>query len=450
MDEINKQEKQISKQKEKLQKQIELSEDQNMLIHKQTVELEKNRHSLEKKVELRTNELLEAKEKAEESDRLKTAFLENISHEIRTPMNAIMGFSSLLGFTNIKKEDQLMYVERINKNCQMLLHLIDGIIDMSKIQAGQMVIIKSIFSVNRLFNDLRDELLSVKEDMGNKDVKINLILPKHNVDFQLYSDSIKLKQIINNLLNNALKYTEKGTIKFGYVPLYDSNYDKEPSQLQFFVEDTGIGISAEKSDYIFNWFNKIEDDNSKIYRGAGLGLYLSKELVDLLGGHIWFNSKVDEGSTFYFTLPYLNTTDVRSDKQEKVEAKRILAVEEYDWRNQTILIVEDEQNNIIYLSEIIRKTGAKVLTANNGKKALERIKDNPKVSLILMDLMMPEMNGYEATREIRKMKLRLPIIAQTAYTNAREQEKSLAAGCDGYISKPYNPPELLKLIDKFV
>ena len=448
--EIGEQEKEISKQKEKLQRQIELSEEQNMLIHRQTMELEKNRHSLEKKVDIRTQELLAAKERAEESDRLKTAFLENISHEIRTPMNAIMGFASLLSYKDISDEDQQLYINRINKNCQMLLSLIDGILDMSKIQAGQMAIIKSIFSVNRLLEDIYDEHKGQWDDYGKPEVDFKLVPISKGEDFQIFTDAVRLKQIIHNLLSNALKYTEKGSIHFGYVPLFNSDYDKEPSQLQFYVEDTGIGISAEKSNYIFNWYNKIEEDTSKLYRGAGLGLYLCKELVELLGGRIWFNSKVEEGSTFYFTLPYLNTTEKKIKKPLKEKKAGKTADVSYDWRNKTILIVEDEQNNIIYLSEIIKRTGAEVLEASNGQQALDILADNPDISLILMDLMMPEMDGYQATKKIRKQKLRVPIIAQTAYTNAREREKSLEAGCDGYISKPYNTPELLKLINNFL
>lgn len=445
MNEIINQEKQIREQKESLQKQIELSEEQNQLIHKQAIELDKHRLMLEKKVDIRTSELITAKEKAEESDRLKTAFLENISHEIRTPMNAIIGFSSLLGYPTLAKKDQEKYIERINRNSVVLLNMIDGILDMSKIKTGQLSIVKAPFSVNRLLRDMYKEL---KERHESK-VKIELSLPEEDKDFMLYSDSLRVQQVLNSLLSNAMKYTENGRIHFGYHPLYDSDFEKEPSALQFYVEDTGIGISGEKSDYIFDWFNKIEEDKTKIYRGAGLGLYLSREIVRLLGGKIWFNSKVKEGSTFYFTLPFLNMGDEKPALKTTRKEKKDEPVKKYDWRNKQILIVEDEQNNILYLSEIVKYTGAKVLSARNGVEAVE-IVDKENISLVVMDIMLPEMDGYEATRRIKKLKPQLPVIAQTAYTNSREKEKSLEVGCEGYISKPYDPPTLLKLLDHFL
>jgi len=377
MNEIINQEKQIREQKRNLQKQIEHSEEQNQLIHKQAIELDKHRHMLEKKVDIRTSELITAKEKAEESDRLKTAFIENISHEIRTPMNAIIGFASLLGYPALKRKDQAKYIERINRNSVVLLHMIDGILDMSKIQTGQLSIVKAPFSVNQLLQDIYKEL----QELHESNVKIELSLPEEDKDFMLYSDSIRVQQILNNLLSNSLKYTEKGHIRFGYHPLYDSDYEKEPSALQFYVEDTGIGISGAKSEYIFDWFNKIEEDKTKLYRGAGLGLYLSRGIVRLLGGTIWFNSKMDEGSTFYFTLPFLNMGDEKLPPKTVRKEKKNESIKEYDWRNKHILIVEDEQNNIMYLSEIIKYTGANVLSARNGEEAIE-IVQNEHVSLV--------------------------------------------------------------------
>jgi signal transduction histidine kinase len=448
--EIIEQEKEIKKQKDRLQEQIILSDEQNELIHKQTIELEKNKHLLVKTVESRTTELNSAKEKAEESERLKTSFLENMSHEIRTPMNVIMGFASLLEFHDVNDEDKKKFISHINKNCQLLLRLIDDILDMSKLQAGQMELIKNEFSVNQVLQSIYKMMLKDRDELGLEDVKVELVLEPGNKDYILYSDSARFIQVLTNLLSNAFKYTEKGSIRFGYNTLYQSDFEDEPYMLQFFVEDTGIGIPPEKSEYIFDWFNKIEDDTSKLYRGAGLGLYISKQLVTMMGGRIWFNSRPKEGSTFCFTMPYFNISDTKKRKTKKEQSRQKDLIQKFDWSNKTILIVEDEQSNIIYLSEIIRRTRATILEARNGRKAIKIVEENETVSLVLMDIMMPEVDGYEATRRIKSLRPQLPIIAQTAYSNSREQEKSLEAGCDGYISKPYNPPELLSLINNFL
>jgi len=450
IDMLGEKEREITSQKLELHRQINLSDQQNDVIHKQTIELEKNRRHLEKTVELRTHELKYAKEKAEESDQLKTAFLENISHEIRTPMNAIIGFASLLSTLETSVKDRDKYIARINKNCHILLHLIDDILDMSAIQAGQMVIYKDEFSVDQILQEIYNEIANEHKELGIQNIKLELIPAKNSKHHTVYSDPFRFKQVMRNLLGNATKYTEKGFIRFGYMPLYDSDYDIEPSMLQFYVEDTGIGIPPEKSDYIFKWFNKIEENPSKVYRGAGLGLYISRELIKLMGGKIWFNSKPQEGSTFYFTLPYFDTSETKVRKSGKRASAKVETQESCDWRNKTVLIVEDEQNNFIYLSEIIKHTGATVLEARNGKQAVKLVQENSAISVVLMDLMIPVMDGYEATRKIKALRPNLPVIAQTAYTNAREKEKSLEAGCDGYISKPYNPPELLKLINTFI
>lgn len=447
---ICKQEDEIIQQKQELNKHINLSDEQDEVIYNQTIELEKNRRYLEKTVELRTRELKEAKNKAEESDRLKTAFLENMSHEVRTPMNAILGFSSLLSLTDISEGEREKYINRINNNCRLLLRLIDDILDMSKIQANQMGIIKKKFSVDEILLDIYFEIANEHAELEITTIKLEFIKNENDKDYIVYSDPVRFRQIVMNLLRNATKYTEKGHIRFGYRPLYDSDYDSEPSSLQFYVEDTGIGIPAEKSNFIFEWFNKIEDDPSKLYRGAGLGLYISKELLNMMGGKIWFTSKLNEGSTFYFTLPYFDTTEIKSSKSRKHPSEKPVTKKNYDWRKKTILIVEDEDNNILFLNEIIKRTGASVFEARQGDEAIKLVKENPSISVVLMDLMMPEMDGYEATRKIKSIRPNLPVIAQTAYSNAREKEKSLEAGCDGYISKPYNRPELLNLIDTFI
>ncbi len=448
---ISRIENELRKQKKRNKEQIEYSEKQNELIHKQTLELEKHRHHLEKIVENRTHELKIAKEKAEQSDALKSSFLENMSHEVRTPMNAIIGFVSLLNSGSISAKDKEKYLLRITTNSYMLLQLIEDIIDISKIQANQMQVIKSKFSVNDSLLDIFENFESEKKEFGKDEIKVELKIDKKNKkDYLLFTDPYHFKRITSKLLNNALKFTEKGFIRFGYDPLFNSDFEKEPHALQFFVEDSGIGMPPDKTSFIFDRFRKVEDKKGKLYRGAGLGLFISKELVSLMGGKIWVNSRENEGSTFYFTLPYVDISNVKAaDTRNKLKNKK-LPQPMYDWRKKTILIAEDESNNFLFLSEIIKKAGARILEAKDGIQAVKCIKENSEIDLVLLDIMMPNMNGYEAAKKIKKLRPQVPIIAQTAYSDPKQREKSLTSGCDGYISKPYNSQELLDLVNQFL
>lgn len=441
----------LQNQQKRNKEQIEYSNKQNELIHLQTMELEKHRHNLEKIVESRTNELKLAKEKAEQSDALKSSFLENMSHEVRTPMNAIIGFISLLNSGNVSEEDKEKYLSRITNNSYMLLQLIEDIIDISKIQANQMQVVKSKFSVNDCLHDLFENFESEKEKFGKNEIHVELKIDKKNKkDYLLYTDPYHFKRITGKLLNNALKFTEQGFIRIGYDPLFNNNYDKEPYSLQFFVEDSGIGIPPDKTHYIFDRFRKVEDKKEKLYRGAGLGLFISKELVSLLGGKIWVNSRENEGSTFYFTLPYVDISNLKATETRKKLKNTKSHQSSYNWQKKTILIAEDETNNFLLLSEIIRKAGASILEAKDGAQAVKCVKENASIDLVLLDILMPYMNGYEAARKIKKLRPQLPVIAQTALNDAKQREKSLASGCDGYISKPYDSKELLQLVDQFL
>jgi signal transduction histidine kinase len=449
-DRIGLQEKKIQTQKEEIEQQMIFSREQNNLIHNQTSELEKHRQHLEKIVETRTYELKIAKEKAEESDRLKTAFLENMSHEIRTPMNAIIGFASLLNQPQLSHEEKEKFVSRITKNSHMLLRLIEDILDISKIHTEQMKLNKSKFSVDRSLEKLYAQFYKEKTELELN--KIDLVLDNFENDKEhfLYTDPYRFEQAMSNFLSNALKYTEQGIIRMGYKPIYSSGFEKEPSMIQFYVSDTGKGIPSEKTEFIFDLFSKIDDDSTKLYRGAGLGLYISKRLINLMGGQIGVQSKVNEGSTFYFNLPYFDIGEKKQIAQKKVK-EEIKAFRTFDWRKKVILIAEDEKNNFIYLNEIIKRTGAQVIEAKNGLEAIEIVKVNAQINLILMDILMPEMDGYVAARQIKEIRPSLPIIAQTAFTmHQKQKERSLNAGCDAYIYKPYEPTELLELISNFI
>ncbi|MCF6366761.1 MAG: YfiR/HmsC family protein [Bacteroidales bacterium] len=266
----------------------------NKQIQKQADELRKHRNQLELLVEERTLDLQKAKEKAEESDRLKSAFLANMSHEIRTPMNAIIGFSNLLNRKKFNKKKRAELVSYIIKSSDTLLHLINDIIDISKIEAGQMTINKDDFFIDEIFEDLTvfyKEKITLLKDIEFKIIKNNKINSK------IYTDKHRLQQVLINLINNALKFTEKGFVEIGY------KYSSDKNNIVFYVKDSGIGIIEQHQNKIFNRFTKLEKESEKLYRGAGLGLSISKNIVKLLGGEIWLKSESNKGSTFYFSIP---------------------------------------------------------------------------------------------------------------------------------------------------
>lgn len=380
--------------------------------------------------------LLEAKDKAEEADRLKTAFLSNMSHEIRTPMNAIVGFSQLLANTSISEEKRQLFIDQININSESLLNLIEDIIYVSKIESGKIEIKPDMCLINSILDDLHTSFMEHKRRMGKENISLNLIKGVDNQHFSILSDNQRLKQIFTNLLGNALKFTETGSVTFGY-----KIRDKE--NLLFFVKDTGLGINPEKIHHIFDRFTKIAANKTKLYGGTGLGLSITKHLVELLGGKIWVESVEDRGSAFYFMLPHQTTgtqTTIQTNTGKKTEKMNL--------KNANILIAEDEQMNYLFLQEALQPTGANLTWAKNGKEALNFIQSRQTFDIILMDMKMPVMDGYEATKKIKEIKPDIKIIAQTAYAMPEEQKKGFQAGCDYYLSKPIDPVILVDAIIK--
>jgi PAS domain S-box-containing protein len=385
-------------------------------------------------------ELKAAKEKAEESDRLKSMFLSNMSHDIRTPMNAIVGFSEMLQDPDLTREERNRFLDIIINSGDALLRLINDIIDISKIEAGQLKIIKSDFSLNEMLSDL---YLSFAEDMSrNKIGDIKLILNKQfpDKDFMLHSDIVRFIQIFSNLLGNALKFTDKGCIEFGYtIP--------DPKVFRFFVKDTGIGIPHDKTELIFERFGQIEETQERNKGGTGLGLTISKSLAELLGGAMWVESEVGLGTTFYFTLPLASGITTSSPPSEGILELSNTTV---DWSDKVILVAEDVDSNFFLIQTILSKTGVKLIWAKNGQEAHEMCRNNFEIDLVLMDIQMPIMSGYDATREIKKIRPSLPVIAQTAYAMSGEKEKTMEAGCDDYIPKPLKKRELIAKIHRFL
>jgi PAS domain S-box-containing protein len=382
------------------------------------------------------NMLRVAKEKAEEADRLKTAFLSNMSHEIRTPMNAIVGFSQLLANNTLSEEKRHLFIDQININSESLLNLIEDIIYVSKIESGKIDIKIDTCHLNSVLDEIHTSFLEHRRRMAKEDVEIILTKGIDNPNFSFLSDNQRLRQILTNLIGNALKFTDKGSVTFGYEV-------NDNEKLLFYVKDTGLGINPEKVNYIFDRFTKIAANKTKLYGGTGLGLSITKHLVEELGGRIWVESEADKGSTFYFLLPYQGL----SQQQEHIGISKAKP-EKMNLKNARILIAEDEYMNYLFLQEALGPTGAKLTWAKNGQEALTYIENNQEFDLILMDMKMPIMDGYDATKKIKSLKPKITIIAQTAYAMPEEQKKGFQAGCDFYLSKPIDPLVLIDTLKK--
>jgi signal transduction histidine kinase len=434
----------ILEKKKEIEQQHDLMKQQRDQIARQNEELEEHRTKLEQLVIERTSDLIEAKEKAEQSDKLKSAFLANFSHEIRTPMNAIMGFSQILyNNKDITDDEKKEFLELVLTNSQYLLNLINEILDISRIEAGEMVLDYASCNLNHLILELLSQYEEHKTYL--KKSNINLVINPEIEELNLHTitDSNKLKQVLINLIENAFKFTETGHIEFGYKLLNT----KGKKEILFFVKDTGIGIEDDAKSFIFERFRKVDSSTGKLYRGAGLGLAISKKLVEFLGGKIWVESKLFEGSTFYFTHPLKVDKTIDSEKE-----KSILTAynNNFNWGKKLILIAEDEFTNYRFIVKALEKTKINLLWAKNGVESFEMIKKHNNIDLVLMDIRMPLMDGFEATRKIKEFNKDLPVIAQTAYALDYEKDEILKAGCDDYISKPYTVHELLNVIDKYI
>ncbi len=385
------------------------------------------------RIQKMNSELTLAKNKAEESDRLKSAFLANMSHEIRTPLNAILGFSGLLRDVSESREKTGEYVDIIDSSGQQLLTIIDDILEISKIEADQISISPDTININKVMRELY-QLFSRQAELKNLELSF---LGDYKGDFYTITDENRLKQILCNLLNNAIKFTSEGKIQFGYETGEDD--------LRFYVIDTGIGVSADERSIIFKPFRQVETGSTRNYGGNGLGLSISKALVEKLGGTISVESEPMKGSSFSFTIPYIRCTapgEIIETLHEEILNNR--------WNHHTILVAEDEMFNFSYIEEILNKTKVQILHAWDGKEAVEFVRLHPEISLVLMDIKMPEMDGYTATRLIKKMRPRLPVIAQTAYAKSENREDAVEAGFDHYISKPVSHIFFMKILGNYL
>lgn len=374
-----------------------------------------------------------AKEKAEESDRLKTAFLSNMSHEIRTPMNAIIGFAELLSFKNTSQEERNDFIQQINLGADSLMRLIDDIIDISKIEAGQTQINNSFFKVQPILDELKSmfDKTILRQKKSNLWLKIDNKYPTE--DLLIYADELRFRQIFSNLLNNAIKFTDEGEIRYGL-------YSLSQNWVSFYVNDTGVGIPPEKHELIFDRFRQGHESKERLYGGTGLGLAICKHFSEQMGGNIKVISDIGKGAEFRFELPFKHTGVKLPEIDFKLERP------DYEWSGKTILIAEDDESNYFLLNEVLKRTMVKIIWAKDGESAVQMVENDPSVDLVLMDIQMPGMSGYEATSLIKMKRPELPVIAQTAYAMSGEREKSIRAGCDGYISKPLKMNELMLTI----
>ena len=371
-------------------------------------------------------ELVKAKEKAEKSERVKDIFLRNMSHELRTPMNAIQGFTSLLDKNELEPQKVKEILNIIKLSTNELFDIINNILIYASLVTGNEEVTVEPVDVNELLNDI---FIKYKEAANDKEIKLKVKNELVNEKLHIFADKYKLNLILENLVNNAIKFTNKGYVEVGYT--------KSTQRILFYVKDTGIGIREENQSTIFDYFTQADSGTTKLYQGTGLGLSIAKSFVDLMNGEIYFESENDVGTIFYVVLPHESSIIESRKKMGKKEKKPL------------VLVVEDQELNFMYLEELLLDLELDYIRAKDGKEAIALCKENDDISLVLMDIKMPEMDGYTATKLIREFKPNLPIIAQTAYALQSEVNK-YGKVFDDYIIKPISEAVFKNSVNKFI
>lgn len=409
-----------------------------LLISYLQQQLKNQNQILEEKVKERTSELkrknielMKAKEIAEVGDKLKSSFINNISHEIRTPLNGILGFIEILTDPDLLPEDKAQFISLLNISSERLINTVTNFLDISLLASGNQKIYKKEIKLRNLLNDVFEKF---KNASYEKNQILSIQIPTSENDLKLYADIDLLRKILYQLLDNAVKFTNQGTITFGYK--------KIGTEVHFFVKDTGIGIFEENQSHIFGYFVQENSASNRGYEGSGLGLPIAKGFVELLGGKIWLDSEIGKGSTFYFSIP-IDNQFVGNHQERKIHYPKI------NENKRTILIAEDDEINFIFINILLKHELVKILHAKNGIDAVKMCQDHPEIDLVLMDLKMPEMDGFEATRQIKLLNSTLPVIAVTAYSDSQDQEKAMQAGCDEFITKPIKKEYLFKKLKQF-
>ena len=409
-------------------------------------------HDITEKIHFE-QEIIAAKEKAEESDRLKTAFLQNMSHEIRTPLNAISGFSGMLNKPELSEEKRRSFVSIIQNSSKQLISIVTDILTISSLETKQEKANIDKVCINNIIVDL---LAIFKQQAINQNISLYAKQQLNNKQSEIYTDKTKIIQILTNLLTNALKFTHEGFIEFGYTLVETQNIASQQQtqniasqqqtqniaslqQIQFYVKDSGIGINPDFHEKIFERFRQADKSTNKLYGGTGLGLAISKAFVELLGGKIWVHSELVKGSTFYFTVPYNPVNEID---------KSIIPTKQNE-NFKTILVAEDEESNFLFIEELLIDMDLKLIHSKDGKETIDLFKANPNIDLILMDIKMPIMDGYEAAKIIKELKPDLPIVAQSAY--GLEQERARYEDVfDDYLTKPIDEDDLKQMVMKYI
>ncbi|MEI6883350.1 MAG: histidine kinase N-terminal 7TM domain-containing protein [Bacteroidota bacterium] len=381
-------------------------------------------------------ELIKAKEHAEESDRLKSAFLATMSHELRTPLNAIIGFSGIIG-KEMEQEEQEEYIKIINKSGKNLLNIIEDLFNISMIEAGDIKVEMEHFSFEKFRSQLNEILYTEIKSMDKSTLAIHYSPDTSHQDLYLFTDQVKLLQIFSNILKNAVKFTQQGSIEYGYAL-------GNGKDVRFFVKDTGIGIAPELQRIIFEKFRQADESFTRKFGGTGLGLSISKRLSELLNGQIWVESEEGKGSTFYFMIPCRDLS-WHSSRGNLADSSALSFL-----HNKTILLVEDEESNYLLIKTIMKHSEATLLWAKNGKEGIELIDSHDEISLVIMDIKMPVMDGYEATRMSKILRPKLPVIAMTAHALYGDEEKAFESGFDNYIPKPINKALLFSILEQYL
>ncbi len=402
-------------------------------------ELKEKNRQLKSEIKRRESveeELKRARALAEATSELKSQMLVNMSHEIRTPVNSILGFADMIINPDIPSGDKERYLKYVTNSSQNLLFLIDEILEHSRLDAGEMKISSGPCNLDNLLRELHEMFTRIKEQSGKTDLWLTLDRTKES-GLIIRTDYQRLRQVLTNLLHNAIKYSQKGEISFGFIT--------QKTHIEFYVKDQGIGIAEEDLKGIFSRFKRLGESNELNATGTGLGLSLSKRIVELMNGSIWVTSEPNTGSEFRFRIPLEIMSKIPETPKREMDEEVIP-----DWTSRTLLIAEDEEMNFLFLMEALKSSGIKLIWAKNGKAAVDHVESDPSVDLVLMDIKMPDMDGYEATKRIKSIRQELPVIIQTAFALSDEKERSFEKGCDDFITKPINRKLLFKTIKRFL
>ena len=383
-------------------------------------------------------DLIKARIEAEASSRLKSSFLANISHEIRTPLNSVVGFSNLLLSENITKAVREEYIEQINHNSEKLLQIIGDIIDLSRLESSQIEITYEETSLSNIVNETIDEARQIIR-RNEKSIILNVKSHFENNSDLIFTDRVWLKRILNHLMDNAIKFTLDGSIEFSYMIDNDN--------VVFLIKDTGIGINKENLGRIFEEFRQEIDGHHRPFEGLGIGLTLAKEVVERMGGKIYVKSEKGIGSEFSFSIPYRPAGSTKTRLQTIRDEQTFTPL---NWSSKKCLLVDDSKDVLVYLNRVLVDTGVLIISARSGYEAIEIIKNTPDIDVVLLDMQMPGMNGIEATKEIRKIRGSLPIIAQTAFIFEDDKDVILEAGCDACLIKPIRKDHLITVMSSFM